>query len=143
MTAQHFASPEDAESAFYDAFSHGDTDALMAVWAEEEETVCIHPTGVQLLGLQLIRESWQSIFKNSRLHVQRTRIAHWHGLLLAIHHGVETLFVGDDPTPQGPLHVTHVFSRGPRGWRLVSRHASAAADLQPVGASEEVPRVLH
>jgi hypothetical protein len=38
------------------------------------------------------------------------------------------LFVGDDPSPHGPLHVTHVYMRGAHGWRLVSRHASAADD---------------
>lgn len=69
-------------------------------------------------------------------------MAHWHGMLLSIHHLVETLFVGDDPAPHGPLHVTHVYSRGARGWRLVSRHASAAGE-QPAPTESSPPRVLH
>jgi ketosteroid isomerase-like protein len=137
----HFATPEDAEQAFYEALAKGDTDALMAIWAEDEEILCVHPTGVQILGLGPIRESWRNIFDNAKLRVQAEPVAHWQGMLLSIHHLVETLFVGDDPAPHGPLHVTHVYSRGAHGWRLVSRHASAAGDTPAV--SDATPRVLH
>lgn len=137
----HFATPEDAEQAFYEALAKGDADALMATWSEDEETLCVHPTGVQILGLNPIRESWRGIFGNAKLRVQAEPVAHWQGMLLAIHHLVETLFVGEDPAPHGPLHVTHVYSRGAHGWRLVSRHASAAGDKPAV--SDATPRVLH
>lgn len=140
----HFTSPEEAERAFYDALSSGDTDALMAIWAEDEEIVCVHPTGVQLVGSSPIRESWQNIFATARLRVRPEPVAHWQGMLLSIHHLVETLFVGDDPAPHGPLHVTHVYSRGARGWRLVSRHASAAGDNKTAAVGEAAPsRTLH
>ena len=46
------ATPEDAEAAFYEALHKGDTDALIAVWSDDEETVCVHPTGTQLIGLE-------------------------------------------------------------------------------------------
>jgi ketosteroid isomerase-like protein len=137
----HFSTPEEAEQAFYSALSSGDADALMAIWAEDEEVVCVHPTGIQLVGANPIRESWRSIFAAAKLRVQPEGVAHWHGMLLSIHHLVETLFVGDDPAPHGPLHVTHVYSRGAQGWRLVSRHASAAGDKP--AATEAIPRTLH
>lgn len=143
----HFASPEDAERAFYEALTTGDTDALMAIWAEDEEVVCVHPTGVQLVGSTLIRDSWQQIFNAARLRVQPEPVVQWHGMVLAIHHLVETLFVGDDPAPHGPLHVTHVthvYSRGAHGWRLVSRHASAAGEGRTATSeAPQPPRVLH
>lgn len=122
------ATPEDAEAAFYDALQKGDVDALMAVWSEDEDTVCIHPTGKQMIGLELIRDSWRAIFGTTRLRLSSAQIAHWQGMLLAIHHLVETVYVGEDKTPHGPLFVTHVYSRGAHGWRLVSRHASAAGE---------------
>lgn len=137
----HFATPEDVEFAFYGALAKGDADELMSIWAEDEETLCVHPTGVRLSGINLIRESWRAIFANARLRVQAEPVTRWQGMLLAIHHQTETLFVGDDPSPHGPLHVTHIFSRGAHGWRLVSRHASAAAEGP--AASENAPRVLH
>ncbi|MCX7168975.1 MAG: nuclear transport factor 2 family protein, partial [Proteobacteria bacterium] len=36
-----FPTPQDAEAAFYDALERADLEALMAVWAEDEEIVCI------------------------------------------------------------------------------------------------------
>ena len=53
----NFATPEDVEQAFYDAVLKGDADLLMNLWAEDEETLCVHPTGVRLNGIVPIRES--------------------------------------------------------------------------------------
>ncbi len=84
----------------------------------------------------------RSIFGNARLRVQAESITHWGGTVMAIHHLTEILFVGDDPSPHGPLHVTHVYVRGAHGWRLVSRHASAADDGHQAMA-EAVPHTLY
>lgn len=138
----NLASPEDVEQAFYDALAHGDADLLMQLWAADEETLCVHPTGVRLTGNGPIHESWQAIFASTKLRVQPELIAHWQGTVMAIHHLTETLFVGDDPNPHGPLHVTHIYMRGPHGWRLVGRHASAADDNQD-SVADSVPHTLH
>lgn len=140
-----FASPDDVEHAFYEAVQQGDANALMATWSEDEDLICIHPTGVQLVGLDPIRDSWRSIFGATKLRVEAEVIAQWQGMLLAIHHLVETLYVGDETDPHGPLHVTHVYSRGAHGWRLVSRHASGASNTPAAspGGSEGESRVLH
>jgi len=137
-----FASPESLEQAFYDALTKGDADLLMQFWAEDEETLCVHPTGVRLVGIAPIRESWRSIFSSTRLRVEAKTIAHWQGSVLAIHHLTEILFVGDDPAPHGPLHVTQVYARGAHGWRLVSRHASAADDGHQAMA-DAIPHTIH
>lgn len=138
-------SPEDVEAAFYEALERSDAEAMMAVWSEDEDTVCVHPTGVQLVGLEQIRDSWRSIFTTARLKVTSVRSAHWQGMLLAIHHLVETIYIGDDTEPHGPLFVTHVYSRGAHGWRLVNRHASAAGEAHAPEKSDpsDPPRILH
>lgn len=139
------ASPDDAEIAFYEALQQGDVEALIAVWSEDEETVCIHPTGVQLVGLGPIRESWRSIFSTTQLRLSSTLVAHWQGMLFAIHHLVETFYLGDNETPHGPFLVTHVYSRGAHGWRLITRHASTAGETPPFQAEAggQMPRILH
>lgn len=137
-----YGTPEDVEQAFYEAIARGDAEQIGQLWADDEETVCVHPTGVRLSGLVPIRDSWRSIFATARLHVQVEAVAHWQGSVLAIHHLTETLFVGDDPSPHGPLHVTHVYARGAHGWRLLCRHASAADDGQQALA-ESAPHTLH
>ncbi|MDP3539267.1 MAG: nuclear transport factor 2 family protein [Azonexus sp.] len=137
-----FASPEEVEHAFYDFIVKGDADLLIQLWSEDEETLCVHPTGVRLTGIVPIRESWRGIFTSAKIRVQAETVAHWQGSVLAIHHLTETLFVGDDPNPHGPLHVTHVYARGAHGWRMVSRHASAADDGHQAMA-DSIPHTLH
>ena len=137
-----FTSPEEVEQAFYEGIIKGDADLLAHLWAEDEETVCVHPTGVRLTGIVPIRESWRTIFATARLRVQAEVVAHWQSSVLAVHHLTEILFVGDDPSPHGPLYVTHVYLLGAHGWRLISRHASAADDGHQAMA-DAVPHTLH
>jgi ketosteroid isomerase-like protein len=136
------SSPEDVEQAFYEALVRGDADQMMLLWAEDEDTLCVHPTGVRLQGMVPIRESWRAIFANAKLRVDAEQVAHWQGGVLSVHHLIETLFVGDDPSPHGPLHVTHVFARGAHGWRMVCRHASAA-DSDHQTMADALPHTLH
>ena len=138
-----FATPEDAEDAFYDAIGRADLDALMNTWADDEEIVCIHPTGQRLVGSRAIRESWRNVLANNqRLTVQLQRSVLWKGGLLAVHSVLETLYLGDEPTPHGPMLTTNVFQRGADGWRLISHHTSAAAQDNPEPA-EAATHTLH
>lgn len=139
-----FATAEDAENAFYDAIARADLDALMAVWADDEEIVCIHPTGQRLQGAAAIRESWRGIFAgNPRFTVRVAHSVRWSGMLLAVHSVVETLYAGDATTPQGSLLATNVLQRGASGWRLLAHHASAAGEDGHDEAGDGAPRTLH
>lgn len=136
-----FAHAEDVESAFYEAVARADLEALMSVWADDEEIVCIHPTGHRLCGASAIRESWRAIFaSNPRLTVRIVHSVRWSGMLLAVHNVVETLYLGDDSTPHGPMLATNVFQRGAHGWRMLAHHVSTAADLGAASVSNDVPR---
>ncbi|MCM8626525.1 nuclear transport factor 2 family protein [Accumulibacter sp.] len=144
-----FATPDDVEAAFYEAIARADLAALMSVWADDEEIVCIHPTGQRLAGAEAIRESWRSIFTNNpRLRVRISRGIRWHGMLIAVHNVVETLYVGDERRGHGPMLATNVFQRGARGWRLLIHHSSTALDRE-IGDGEQSsergasPRILH
>lgn len=124
-----YATAEDAEEAFYEAIARADLDALMAVWSEDEDIVCIHPTGQRMDGHTAIRESWRSIFEsNPRFSVHIRSKVRWESVLISVHSVVETLHLEKDQTAHGPMLTTNVFSRGTNGWRLLSRHTSAAAE---------------
>ena len=43
---------EQAETAFYTAFENADTDAMMEIWADDGNIMCIHPNGPRLVGQQ-------------------------------------------------------------------------------------------
>ena len=50
-------SPDEAEARFYEALQAGDLDKLMAVWADDDEVVCVHPGGERVIGPAAIRAS--------------------------------------------------------------------------------------
>ncbi|WP_263771150.1 YybH family protein [Propionivibrio soli] len=130
-----YTSSEDAEEAFYNAIGHGDIDALMNVWAEDEEIVCIHPTGQRITGVGAIRESWQAIFgDNARFSMQARCLVRWESMLLCIHSVIETLYVGDEPMPHAQMLTTNVYQRGADGWRLLVHHATPASEADHEGA---------
>ena len=62
MSAKIFPTAQDAENAFYEALERCDLDGMMAVWAEDEDILCVHPTGGRLTGQDQVRESWAQIF---------------------------------------------------------------------------------
>ncbi len=51
-----FPTPQDAEAAFYEALERADLELMMAVWAEDEEILCVHPGGARLTGQDQVRD---------------------------------------------------------------------------------------
>ncbi|OVZ57338.1 DUF4440 domain-containing protein [Pigmentiphaga sp. NML080357] len=139
-----FATSEEAEQAFYDALEQGDLAQLMAVWADDEDIVCIHPGGPRLVGHEAVQESWREIFGNAPVSIRPTRIHTVQSMMSSVHTVVEQLMVD---TSQGRqivrCYATNVFHKGPTGWRLVLHHSSQApADLGPTEL-QDVPDLLH
>jgi ketosteroid isomerase-like protein len=130
MTPPFYATATDAEEALYEAIAQGNLDALMAVWSDDEDIVCIHPTGQRVDGHAAIRESWRAVFQgNPRFSIRVRGKARWESVLVSVHSIVETLHLQKDQSVHGPMLTTHVFVRGANGWRLASRHTSAAAQV--------------
>jgi ketosteroid isomerase-like protein len=129
------ATAEDAAEAFYEAIARADLDTLMELWADDEDIVCIHPTGLRVEGHAAIRESWRAIFaSNPRFSMHIRGKVRWESATISVHSLVETLYLQDDRAMHGTMQTTHVFIRGPGGWRLLSRHTSAT--LQPEGGKD-------
>ena len=135
-----FASAQDVEAAFYEALERGDIDSMMAVWAEDEEVVCVHPGGPRLIGYTLIREAWQRIFASGRklqvrLSQQRTVTTPFAVVSTLLEH----ITSPDDGKLSAPVAATNIYVRSPLGWRMVAHHASPV----PPNSVGEEPRILH
>jgi uncharacterized protein (TIGR02246 family) len=139
-----FPTPDDAESAFYDAFERGDVAAMMAVWMQSDSVVCIHPQGPRLVGFDAIRDSWLQIFTSSttRVRVMPTDVQKFDGQAVAVHALVEVLSV---PGQQGTQAVcaTNVYELTDGGWRLVVHHATPLVETVATAAEEEQPSTPH
>src|SRR5436190_18316114 len=86
MSARNFPTAQDAETAFYEALERCDLEGMMAVWAEDEDIVCVHPAGPRLTGQDQVRESWARIFSGGpRARVHITSQVAISGMMLAVH----------------------------------------------------------
>ncbi len=135
-----FTSPQEAEAAFYEALERGDLDAMMNVWAEDEEIVCVHPGGPRLAGYALVREGWRRIFAGgTRLKVQLLALSTVHSPFAAVHSIIEQIAVVGQKHLAAPVVATNVYIRGALGWRMIVHHASPV----PPSSIGDAPQVLH
>lgn len=134
-----YTSPQDVETAFYEALERADLDAMMAIWAEDEEIVCVLPGGPRLTDYADIREAWRGIFAaGTKLRVQVSPANVVITPFTAVHSLIEQIgIVGNDET-RAPVVATNVYVRGPLGWRMIVHHASPAPPSAP-----EAPKTLH
>jgi ketosteroid isomerase-like protein len=130
-----FTSPQDAEAAFYDAFEKADLDAMMAVWADEDDIVCIHPGSARLTGVEAVRESWRQIFgSGQRLRIQVRDLQRTQAMMMAVHSILEQLSVVGDNRPRPAVVATNIYQQTSRGWRMIVHHASPAPGTPTQGA---------
>jgi ketosteroid isomerase-like protein len=146
VTIRIFPTAQDAENAFYEALEHADLEAMMSVWAEDEEIVCVHPTGPRLTGQDQVRESWRQIFAGGTgARVQVSLESLTSGVMFAVHSVLESFAVEGEAQP-APVVATNVYLRTPAGWRMLAHHASPApqpARGQAQPAARETPKILH
>ncbi|MBU6493756.1 MAG: nuclear transport factor 2 family protein [Burkholderiales bacterium] len=127
MATSFFLTPDDAEQAFYEALNRGDVDALMDVWSEDEDVVCIHPAGPRVVGVGAVRSSWEQILAHGSLDITVTHRQVARNPLCAIHSVIEQLLVEHGPQPRYAFVVaTNIYLKEADGWRLVLHHASPA-----------------
>jgi ketosteroid isomerase-like protein len=132
---------EDTEAAFYDAISRADIDALMALWADEEDIVCIHPGAVRLVGHVAIRASWESVFERGGVHIRPRQLLITQNLMTAIHNIVEEINQGDSDHQDVHIIATNVYLKTPHGWRIAVHHASVAPGA--VNSEQAAGSMLH
>jgi uncharacterized protein (TIGR02246 family) len=136
------ATPDELEAKFYEALQRGDLDALMAVWADDDEIVCVHPGGPRVVGPAAIRASFEAIFANGPIPVKPDQVRRLEALSGTVHHLLEQVEVATEDGPRTAwVMATNVYLQTARGWRLVAHHASPGSLQGP----EEAPAggVLH
>ena len=135
-----FATPDEAQTAFYEAFERANLAAMMAVWAESDDIVCVHPQGPRLVGFEAVRESWMQIFANgAALRVRATEQRRFDAQSVAVRAVVEQVAPPGENAPVSTICATNIYELTPNGWRMVVHHASPLADPAPA-AEEPAPQ---
>lgn len=127
-------SAEETETAFYDAMSRADIEAMMALWADDDEIVCVHPNAQRLHGHAAIRAAFESLFERGGVHISARQLHVTQNMSTSIHSLVEELHQASDSDRDMHILATNIYMKTPRGWRIVLHHASVA----PGAAPEEV-----
>ncbi len=144
QTAHLMASPEDVEAQFYEALREGDIDKLMALWADDDEVVCVHPGGPRVVGTRAIRVTFEAMFSGGgRVRATPERVRRVHTLDAAMHNLVERIELHTAEGPRvGWVLATNVYLKTTQGWRMVAHHASPGT-AQETPEISEAPTVLH
>ncbi|MBI4756004.1 MAG: nuclear transport factor 2 family protein [Betaproteobacteria bacterium] len=141
-TKRFFATPQDAETAFYEALEQANLEAMMSVWAEDEEVICVHPGGVRLAGYAEVMEGWRQMFaQGTRLQIALSNPVHVQGLLISVHSVHEHVVVVGEDVRTPPVVATNIYLRGAEGWRMLAHHASPVSTSVPL--TVETPKTLH
>ncbi len=143
QTAHLMASPDEVEAQFYEAMRDGDLAKLMALWADDDEVLCVHPGGPRIVGHRAIRAAFEAMFGNGRIDAHPERVRRVHSLDAAVHSVVERIAVATEDGPR-TAHVlaTNVYLKTAQGWRMVAHHASPGTLDEPAEVAE-APAVLH
>lgn len=119
-----YSSPEHAEAAFYQALEKADLPAMLSVWAEDEDIVCIHPGGNRLVGIDAVRESWRQIFApGPHMRFQLLDVHVQGGRMLSVHNLYERITLAGQARAHLVL-ATNVYVLTPSGWRMLMHHGS-------------------
>jgi len=142
-------SADEVEAQFYDALQKGDLERLMALWADDDEIVCVHPGGTRVVGAAAIRASFAAVFANGGIPAEPEQVHRLAMLGGALHHLVERITVRAErgQVEQGFVLATNVYVKTGLGWRIAAHHASPAmpddAQALALAAATDAPSTLH
>jgi ketosteroid isomerase-like protein len=143
QTATLMASVDDVEAQFYEALQRADIERLMAVWADDDEVVCVHPGAPRAVGHVAIRASFEALFSGGAIPVRAERLKRVESAGCAVHSALERVDIQTAEGAQTAWAVaTNVYLKTVQGWRLVAHHASRGPSRE-VPETVEAPTVIH
>ena len=112
----------EAETVFYEAFMHCDTDVMSALWGEGD-VVCVHPGSGIISGYEAVVRSWHHILENSRPTDIRYQLVNKSIVGdQAVH--VVTEEILNNGTVVAVVIATNVYHRYDGNWQIVEHHGS-------------------
>jgi len=118
-------------SAFYDAFSNGNSTEMSEIWSQNENISCIHPGWGSVVGRIAVIRSWQSILANPpaiRCASPQTFINDHSGYVICF-----------EEMGTNRLIATNIFHYEKSGWKLVHHQAGVT---RPIDRSEKTSKKL-
>lgn len=123
--SEPFATPQDAEDAFYDAIDDADAAKMRSVWEDSDDIACLLPMQALTQGPE-VHKVWDPLMRGeARIDIQ-VRHLRWLELGEVSIHYVEEVVNSPQGGPQPPMYATNAFRRGDTGWRMILHQNSPA-----------------
>jgi ketosteroid isomerase-like protein len=126
-----FSTVDAVEEAFYDALNRGDVVGMMSLWSDDDDCVCVHPSGDRYVGTDAIKASWDLLLAQGGIPISPRSRRSYMGAVLVVHNLVEELQM---PPERGSeivsFIVTNVYSRSPKGWRILMHQSVQTSQEQ-------------
>ncbi|WP_298835205.1 nuclear transport factor 2 family protein [uncultured Piscinibacter sp.] len=137
------STPDEIEQQFYEALQRADIEALMAVWSDDDEIVCVHPGGPRAVGAAAIRAAFEAIFANGAIAARAEKVRRLQAMNCAVHSVLERIEIPTDEGPQTAWVVaTNVYVKSGAGWAMAAHHASPGSPRE-VQDIAEAASTLH
>ena len=132
------STPDEIEQQLYEALQRADIEALMAVWSDDDEIVCVHPGGPRLVGAAAIRASFEALFANGgAIDVRPEKVRRLQALNCAVHSVQERVNVPTEPRPPpAPVLPPHAPVQPTRRRALPAHRARPGSPREAQDAAE-------
>lgn len=125
-----YATAQEAEEAFYEAFNQRNIKNMMGIWEQDDQVVCIHPMIDRVTGYDNVMEIWQDIFSAAPDYTMEVRDSQRTLTRdLAIHVVHEHIVMRDKDKVYPPMVATNIYRLTEDGWRMVLHHASPTPEI--------------
>jgi len=136
MPEHELAEVEEANARFYRAFESLDISEMDLVWSHADHVCCVHPGWCLLTGWDAVRQSWETIFRNTgemRFSISDVR-ACVDGSLAWVTCTENILSHARGQIAVTALLATNLFERRSGEWLMVHHHASHTMSAEPPSA---------
>ena len=124
--------PEDKEAvlaanqAFYSAFADRDLKSMTSLWWQGSSSICVHPGSSPIVGWTDVRDSWNSIFKNTNsleIDTEIIKVEVDQALAYVLLREI-VLQSNQGRRMKAQSLATNIFQKMAQKWYLVSHHGS-------------------
>ncbi len=122
----------------------GDINRILACWADDEDVICILPTGERVLGLDGVRHAFGQLLEHGGIVVEPEQVIKTSSATSAVHSIMQRVRLHtNDGQIEMYFSATNVYHHTTHGWRMVAHHSSPAMTEIAAAYIDRGPRVLH
>ena len=130
-----------SNSKFYHAFEDLSIVMMDNLWKHDESIICVHPRWDLLVGWLAIRESWVTIFQNTKLikfNITNTKIRIFDNGNIGVivcQENIESSVNGQQD--KIGIIATNIFERYENRWLLIHHQGSSISNYMPPNLSPQ------